>query len=345
MTVTTNKKVLRMGVVGAGRMATIHMNNMLSIGGIDITAVCTPVEKEKQAVKELIPTAAIYSTFDEFIQDPNTDAVLICSPSFFHAEQFRKSLAHNKHIFCEKPLSPDGNESLALYEESLKHPDLKIACGFSRRFVDCIVAARKAIAEGKVGDVIAVQCVTTDMYNPSEEFSNYIKTSGGIFLDCNVHDVDAALYLIGEDVTPNTVYAAGTARVYPHFKDWGDVDNAHGIVTFKEGIVLNIHGSRDNPHGHHAYFEVFGTKGRILINKDARAVAVDYIDETGTRMIPATSQMDLWGDSYRLEMKAFRDWILYDDNNHGFNIKDAAKAVKVSEGLQESVRTGKLITL
>uniref|UniRef100_A0A060TF01 ARAD1D18590p n=1 Tax=Blastobotrys adeninivorans TaxID=409370 RepID=A0A060TF01_BLAAD len=340
---TAGNKLLRFGVVGAGRMGSIHIENLLSIRYAEVTAVCTVIDREKQWVKETVPGAQIYDSFDKFIEDPSIDAVIICSPSYFHEEQFLKCLQKNKHIFCEKPLSPDAKVSWDLYRESLKHPNLKVACGFSRRFVEPYQHARKAIAEGKIGDVIAVQCQTTDQYNPSPEFANYIKTSGGIFVDCNIHDVDVALYLIGEDVTPNTVYATGTSRVYPQFAEWGDVDNSHGIITFKEGIVVNIHGSRDNPHGHHTWTEIFGTKGRILVNKDPRGVAVDYIDSTGTRMVPASSQMELWADSYKVEISTFRDWILFGKEDHGFNLKDAAKSVTLGHLLQESVRSGKLI--
>jgi myo-inositol 2-dehydrogenase/D-chiro-inositol 1-dehydrogenase len=338
-----NNKVLRIGVVGVGRMGAIHIENLLSLRYVEVTAICTVIDKEKEWASETVPAASIYDTFDEFIEDKNVDAVLICSPSFCHAEQFRKALQHNKHIFCEKPLSPDAKVSWQLYDESLKFPHLKVACGFSRRFVDAYQHARKAISEGKIGEVIAVQCQTTDQFNPSPEFANYIKTSGGIFVDCNIHDVDIALYLIGQDVTPETVFATGTSRVYPQFKEWGDVDNCHGIVTFKEGIVVNIHGSRDNPHGHHTWTEIFGTKGRILVNKDPRGVCIDYVDATGSRMVPASSQMELWADSYKVEMMAFRDWILFDKADHGFNLKDAAKAVALGQLLQESVRSRVMI--
>jgi predicted dehydrogenase len=154
--------------------------------------------------------------------------------------------------------------------------------------------------------------------------------------DRNIHDVDIALYLIGRDVTPETVFTTGTST-YPQFKEWGDVDNYRRIVTFKEGIVVNIHGSRDNPRGHHTWTGNFGKKGRILVNKDPRGVCIDY-EDVRTRMVPASSQMELCAHSYKVKM-AFRDWILFNKADHGFNLKSQPRQpAALGQLLRESIR-------
>lgn len=336
----TVSNVLRIGVVGAGRMGSIHIENILGIRFMDVTAVCTVVQKEKEWAQKTVPEAKVYDSYDEFIKDGNVDAVVICSPNFLHEEHFVKALENGKHIFCEKPLSADSKTAWKMYEAAQKYPHLKVGCAFPRRFVDSYREARKKIADGAIGKVISVRSQCTDLYDPSPEFAKYIKTSGGIFVDCNIHDLDIALYLIGEDVTPVSAYGTGTATVFPQFAEWGDVDNSFGLVNFKEGIVVNVHGSRDNANGHHSMTEVIGTKGRIMINGQPRRLNIDVSDSNGTRMIAAPTQMELFSESYVNEMTAYRDWVLFDDNNHGFNLKDAAKAVSMGEQLQQSVRQG-----
>ncbi|CAN6674830.1 hypothetical protein TRVA0_067S00386 [Trichomonascus vanleenenianus] len=342
MTGTTSEKTLRFGVIGAGRMGSIHIENVLSTRFTSVTAVITVVEQEKAWVRETIPGAKIHESYDEFVRDPEVDAVIICSPNFLHEEHFIKALQNGKHVFCEKPLSIDSSIAWKMYNESLKYPDLKVACAFPRRFVDSYKDARAAIAAGEIGEVINVRSQTTDLYDPSPAFSNYIKTSGGIFVDCNIHDLDAALYLIGKDVTPTTAYGTGTTEVFPQFKAWGDVDNSFGLVNFTEGVVVSVHGSRDNAHGHHSCTEVNGTKGRILINGEPRHRNIDISSANGTKMTAADTQMVLFSEAYRNEIIAFRDWVLFDTTDHGFNLKDAAKAVSMGEQLQKSLRTGEI---
>jgi predicted dehydrogenase len=248
-----------------------------------------------------------------------------------------KALANGKHVCCEKPLSADKNIAWKMYELSLKYPHLKVGCAFPRRFSKVYKEARKAIASGAIGDVIAVRSSAGDLYNPDrEEFFKFLRTSGGIFLDMNVHDIDISLFLAGKDRNPGTAFAVGTREVYPEFAEWNDADNVHGIVTMEDDLVINIYGSRGNRDGHHTSTEVIGTKGRIMINGEPRRLNLNISTERGTTMAPAAQHWDLFEDGFVGEVEAFRDWVLFDKQDHGFNLKDAAKTVSIAHGLNES---------
>jgi predicted dehydrogenase len=93
-----NNNVLRIGVAGAGRMGAILIENLLSLRYVEVTAICTVIDKEKKWVSKTVPAASIYDTFDEFIEDRNVETQ--CSPSFFHKNQFRKA---HKHYLREAP--------------------------------------------------------------------------------------------------------------------------------------------------------------------------------------------------------------------------------------------------
>uniref|UniRef100_A0A060SY68 ARAD1A14080p n=1 Tax=Blastobotrys adeninivorans TaxID=409370 RepID=A0A060SY68_BLAAD len=339
--VASEQKVMRVGVVGAGRIGVVHITNMLSTRFVEVTAVCTVVAHEQKWVRETVPGATVYSDFDSFIKDSSIDVVWICSPTQFHQEHVTKALEAGKHAFTEKPLSGDEKTAWDMYHLSLKYPHLKVACGFVRRFANVYIEARKAIASGAIGDVIAVRASTADCFiPPTEQFLNYIKHSGGIFVDCNIHDIDLSLFLIGEDKTAQTAYATGTSLVYPKFAEWGDGDNVHGIVKFKEDLVFNIYGTRDNLHGHHTYTEIIGTKGRIMVNGEPRGLNVDISTDNGTKMVPTQDHQTMFADAFKTEVEHFRDWVLFDRQDHGFNLKDAAKAVSIGVALQNSFRSG-----
>lgn len=334
------KKSLRIGAVGAGRMGKVHIENLENAKNVDLVAVCTVVDEEKEWIRENAPNARIYNDFDEFVALSDLDAIWISSNTDFHEEHFTKALANGKHVCCEKPLSTDKNVAWRMYEASLKYPSLKAGCAFPRRFTKVYKEARQAIANGTIGEVIAVRSSTSDKYNPDKGFFKFLRTSGGMFLDINVHDIDISLFLAGKDRTPETAFAVGTREVYPEFAEWDDVDNAHGIVTMEKDLVLNVYGSRVNRHGHHTTTEVIGTKGRILINGEPRRLNVDISTENGTTMVPAEQHWDFIADGFMGEVEAFRDWILYNSKDHGFNLKDAAKAVSISHALNDSFLKG-----
>ncbi|KAK9459573.1 uncharacterized protein V1516DRAFT_687311 [Lipomyces oligophaga] len=336
--------VLNFGVAGAGRMGSIHIENMMRTPGIKIIAVCTVVPREIEWVKSVFPDAIVTADFDEFLAVEQLDAVLLVTPTAFHKEQVIKSMHAGKHVICEKPIAATPQDAWEVYHESLKFPELKVACAFPRRYATVYMDAAERIRKGEIGEITTIRSQSADLYQCNEFFLNYIKVSGGIFIDCNIHDIDNCLFLIGRDVHATTAYAVGTTHVFPQFAEWGDVDDGMGIVTFEEQLVMNVYGSRNMRHAHHTMTEIIGTKGRILLNGQPRLNQIDISDETGTRMVGATSHMDVFAPAFQREIEGFRDWITI-DKKPSFNLKDAAKAVSIAFALTESLREKALATV
>ncbi|KAK9447329.1 uncharacterized protein V1518DRAFT_421958 [Limtongia smithiae] len=338
--IMTAPPVLRIGVAGAGRMGRIHIENILSLSRVTVTAVCTVLPHEIEWAKSVLgPEGVVTPDYNEFVNLPNVDAVLLVTPTGFHKDQVFGALKAGKHVLCEKPIAGNPADAWAVYYESLKYPNLKVACAFPRRYASVFVEAARRIKNGEIGEVTTLRSQTTDLYQNDEFLINYIKHSGGIFVDCTIHDIDACLYLLGKDVLPTSAYGTGSANLFPQFKEFGDVDDALGLVNLDgDKTVMNVYGSRNNRHGHHTMTEIMGTKGRILINGQPRLLQVDISDETGTRMIGAKSHMELFTEAFKLEIEGFRDWILDGTEAH-FNLKDAAKAVSIAYSLMESLRS------
>ncbi|KAK9233916.1 hypothetical protein V1525DRAFT_391974 [Lipomyces kononenkoae] len=335
---TVDNKMLRMGVAGCGRMGQIHINNMLDMRFITVTAVCSVIKAELDWALNTIDGVVTFEDFDDFIDSDRFDAVLIVTPGNLHHDQVIAAMHHGKHVFCEKPLSTDAKSAWNIYYESLQFPDLKVCCGLPRRYVTPYVEAARKIRNGDIGKVTTVRSQTTDLRLEGDHFVNYVKNCGGIFVDSCVHDIDACLYLIGEDKTPATAFSTGTTNVWPLFRQFGDVDDGMGLVTFESGdVIMSVYGCRNNPHGHHTMTEIIGTKGRILVNGQPRLFALDISDEKGTYMEAPDTQMTAFGYAFKLEIEAFRDWLLY-NTEPNFNLKDAAKAVSIGSALMDSLR-------
>lgn len=122
---------------------------------------------------------------------------------------------------------------LDVYNESLKkHPTQKFLCGFSRRFDASYRDAYRRVVAGDVGNPSIIRSQTCDKLDPSGFFVAYAEFSGGIFVDCSIHDIDLVLWFFGEDSIVKSVSAVGITAVEPDLRKHNDRDNAVGILEF-----------------------------------------------------------------------------------------------------------------
>lgn len=92
----------------------------------------------------------------DVITDPEVDAVWICSPSSFHAEQIKACAANGKHVFCEKPIATDLAETVEAIN-ACNEAGVKLMTGLQRRFDPNFRRVKQAIQDNEVGDSIMVR--------------------------------------------------------------------------------------------------------------------------------------------------------------------------------------------
>lgn len=112
-------------------------------------------------------------------------------------------------------------------------------------------------------DVVAYDCRCLGF------FVAYSKASGGIFIDCGIHDIDMARWLLstpGSDCAVKRVFATGQNVRHAELEKDGDADNALAIIDFRGGQRVTFHLSRTAIHGHDCFAEIFGTEGKMIVN-------------------------------------------------------------------------------
>lgn len=122
----------------------------------------------------------------EVIEDPEVDAVWICSPSQYHAEQIKACAANGKHVFCEKPIATDLSETVEAIN-ACNEAGVKLMIGLQRRFDQNFKRVREAVVKKEVGDTVMIKLCSRD---PAPPPFSYVKGGGGIFADMAVHDLD-----------------------------------------------------------------------------------------------------------------------------------------------------------
>jgi myo-inositol 2-dehydrogenase/D-chiro-inositol 1-dehydrogenase len=243
------------GLIGAGRIGRLHAEVIdRQVDGLTLAAVYDPVREAAEQVAEAHRTRVAADDL-ALIRDPAVEAVAICSSTDTHAQLIIEAAAAGKAIFCEKPVSLNLEEvdrALAAVEQA----GVPFMVGFNRRFDPAHRSVRTAVAEGQVGDVHLLRISSRDPAPPPIE---YVKVSGGIFLDMMIHDFDMARHVAGSEVVE--VFARGAVRVDPAIGEAGDVDTAIVTLTHADGCITAIDNSRQAVYGFDQRVEAFGSRG------------------------------------------------------------------------------------
>ena len=246
------------GVIGTGRIGKLHIEHLAqNIPEAELIAICS---LDPASIESLTKQFNIPKTTDDYtaiLADPRIEAVLVASATDTHVEISQAAARAGKHVFCEKPISLDLeqiDETLAI----VKAAGVKFQVGFNRRFDASFVRIREAVASGEIGEPHIMRITSRD---PSPPPIEYVKVSGGIFLDMTIHDFDMARYLIADEVVE--VYAVGGVRVDPKIGEAGDIDTAVITLRFQNGVLATIDNSRKAVYGYDQRVEVFGSKGMV----------------------------------------------------------------------------------
>jgi myo-inositol 2-dehydrogenase/D-chiro-inositol 1-dehydrogenase len=321
-----------------------HAVNFLSVQRAEVVAAFSPEESERAWAQEnLVPWGVkIYSSYDEMIAHPDLEAICIATVTAVHADEAIKAISKGLHVLCEKPLSTTVEVSRLVVDAAAKRPDLKVLCGFSRRFDASYRNAFAHVESGNIGRPCIVKSSTQDKHDPSGFFVQYAKHSGGIFVDCNVHDIDLAFWFLGEDLIPKSVTAYGITAIEPELQKYGDVDNAMGMVEFHGGKMAMFGSSRLMAAGQHDETEITGTKGKVTVNVNPKQNLVEFHASDGIRREIPQTYWDRFREAFKREAEEFVDCCL-DGKTLPFKLEGALRAVMIGTALQESLRTGKMI--
>ena len=291
---------INVGVIGAGRIGTLHIEHLAqNIPDAELLAICS---LDRGSVNSLAAQFNVQKVTDDYttlLADAQIDAVLICSSTDTHAQISQEAAEAGKHIFCEKPISFD----LAQIDETLtivEKTGVKFQVGFNRRFDASFRRIREAVAGGEIGEPHILRITSRD---PSPPPIEYVKVSGGIFLDMTIHDFDMARYLIGDEVTE--VYATGGVRVDPSIGEAGDIDTAVITLKFRNGVIGTIDNSREAVYGYDQRVEVFGSKG-MATAANPLTDTVTFSGSEGTRAAsPPYFFVERYKPAFLAELQAF----------------------------------------
>ncbi len=293
-------KALNVAVIGAGRIGRMHIGNLANqipqahvVGVADIFVEVA----EKAAETYHVPLAV--KDYQDLLARDDVEAVVICSATHTHAQIIEDAAAAGKHIFCEKPIDHD----LVRIDKALASVDkagVKLQVGFNRRFDPSFQRIRELVAAGQVGQPRLLHIISHDPEAPPIE---YIKVSGGIFLDMTIHDYDMARYLIGSEV--EEIFVSAGVMVDPAIGEAGDVDTALSLLRFENGVIGTIANCREAVYGYDQRVEVFGSAGNASVANNYPDTVQLMNAQARQSSKPVWFFLERYMESYLREMRAF----------------------------------------
>ena len=248
--------------------------------GAALVAACSPVADERAWAQGSSACSACTNATKTSSPMRSSMPIVIATPTTQHAAQTIAALEAGKHVFCEKPLALDVAACERVLAVAARRPKQVAMVGFVRRFDPSIVQAKADIDAGRFGRPFLVRSQTGDMNDPSGFFVTFAPSSGGIFLDCSVHDIDLARWMLGNPKALR-VFATGSIVLHQGLAACGDVDNGIAIIEFEGGAKAVLYATRTLPHGHETTLEVIGTAGTVQVGMGAQRDLVQLRDAQG----------------------------------------------------------------
>ena len=288
------------GVIGTGRIGRLHIEHLAqNIPEAELISICSLDPTDIESLSRQFKVPKTTDDYTAILADPQIEAVLVASSTDTHVEVSQAAARAGKHVFCEKPISLDLeqiDETLVIVENA----GVKFQVGFNRRFDAGFMRVREAVTSGEIGEPHIMRITSRDPAPPPIE---YVKVSGGIFLDMTIHDFDMARYLIGDEVVE--VYAVGGVRVDPQIGQAGDIDTAVITLRFQSGVIATIDNSREAVYGYDQRVEVFGSKGMVTV-ANPPADTVTFSGSEGTRAAsPPYFFVERYKPAFLSELQAF----------------------------------------
>jgi myo-inositol 2-dehydrogenase/D-chiro-inositol 1-dehydrogenase len=319
---------LRIGLIGCGVMGADHADIFAhDVPGISLHMVSDADSARAAKLAERYGIAHVTTDAFALIRDPSVDAVLIAAPDQFHAPLTLAAIEAGKPVLCEKPLSQDVKECLAVMAAEEKRGAHLVQVGFMRRFDPSYAEIKTMLTRGDLGKALMFHCFHRNV-SPAYDFRAEMAI-------CNSapHEFDVARWMLDSEVKTISVYrpelGGATAPVFM-------------VLETVAGQLINIEVNISATYGYDVRSELVGEKGTAFLR--APVLADVNLDLKHINSYPADWR-PRFRDAYRLQNQAWVKSILTGQHNHGADAWDGYCATAIAEAGVQALHNGKAATV
>mgnify|MGYP001131082971 FL=1 len=329
---------MKVGIIGAGRIGKVHAKNIsMFVPEMEIKTIADPFMNEQtEAFAKSCGIPNTTKDANDILNDPEIDAVLICSSTDTHSKYIIEAAHAGKNIFCEKPIDYD-LEKVHAAINAAKEAGVKLQIGFCRRFDHNHKAVADAVKDGTIGDPHIVIVSSRD---PEPPPASYVAVSGGIFYDMMIHDFDMVRYVTGSEAVE--ISAVGSCLVNPNLQEESgipDVDTAVVTMKMANGCIAVINNSRQAVYGYDQRVEAFGSKGMASDANDLINTTTVMTKDGAHSEKPLWFFLERYNQAFINQVISFVDAI-NNDTETAVGAIDGLRPVLMAKAATESCRNG-----
>jgi myo-inositol 2-dehydrogenase/D-chiro-inositol 1-dehydrogenase len=322
---------LTIGVIGTGNIGSDHVRRLSAeVAGARV-GVVSDVDSERAATVAAGVGARTHADPLDVLDDPTVDAVVIASPGDTHADLVLACLAAGKPVLCEKPLATTSDAALKVLEAEVAYGRRLVQVGFMRRYDAGYRQLKASVDDLAVGEPLLLHCVHRNAVVPAAFTSDMALT------DSVVHEIDAARWLLGQDITAVTVVRTRRSPLAAeHLADPQVV-----LLETDAGVVVDVEVFVNCQYGYDVLCEVVGATGTVSLESPTAGTLT-----TGGvrgRHVPADWR-ERFGEAYRVELQQWVDG-LHAGVVRGPSAWDGYTATAAAESCVGSLTTGRRTTV
>jgi len=323
--------MLKVGLLGAGRIAGVHATAISRHPGSTLAAVSdiNATAAEKLASQY----GSVSRSTDDILSDPSINAVLVATSTDTHSHLIERAMAAGKAVLCEKPVDLSLARASAC-QKAVALTGQPVMIGFNRRFDPNFSALKAAVDRGEIGKA---ELLSITSFDPAPPPVSYIKVSGGLFRDMMIHDFDMANFIMG--AVPVSVAAVGSSIVDPEIGAGGDVDTAVVTLTYADGRIAVIKNSRRAVYGYDQRLELLGSEGLLQAQNMLENTVVKSTTSGVTGAKPTYFFLERYTPAYAAEWAAFVEAV-NSDKPLPVTLDDGVNALVLAEAATKSAKTG-----
>lgn len=319
---------VKIGFIGAGKIAKSHLANLARMEDVKITALCDTVKERAEAAGQKVG-GKVYSDYHRMLEKERLDALYICVPPFAHQDQELIACQKKIPFFVEKPVALSAEKAEEI-ELQVRRTGIITSVGYVLRYMDIVEKTNKILAGRRLGLITGVYYGAV----PEQEWLIKRNRSGGQLVEQATHIVNLMLFFGGE---VEEVYSRPFSGLINRRIRGYDVEDASTtIFRFANGTIGSIN----------CTWLAFGYESSLGIVTDG--LLVDWNPITTMQVITAEKREKyaVKNDFELSEHRAFIDAVKTGNRSSIVcDYGDGVKTLKVTLAALKSMETGKPITL
>lgn len=303
------KDKVKIGLLGTGSINKTHCIALQKVSNAVPFAVASRDINRAKSFAEAFHIERFFGSYEELIEQPDIDAVLISLPNNMHADLAIKAAKNGKHIICEKPLCLTLEEADLMIVESEKQGVL-LCYAEQLCFAPKLLRMKEICDGGGIGEIYMVKQTEKHSGPHSTWFYNPILAGGGSLIDLGCHSIEFCRWLLGKPEA-KSVYA--DLKTYLHNDKTILDDHCVLVIEFENNKIAMIECSWALKGGMKITVEAYGTEGVIyadLFESGIRAFMGKILDKYSNPGWGIINYEHIWNNGYPQELSHFAECIL-----------------------------------